>query len=199
MVPDDRIMAVALESFARSGYDGVSLRHLNKRLGVSPAMLGKRFGGKEQLWQASVLAASRRHRASMAAILDEDRATGARIDPVESLARAFVISAAQNPELHRIIVQEGDHDTPRLHFLLDTVIRPVMEEIVDPVLVPLIQAGRMRPVSRRELFFLVANGAASVCALAALNKAFDSVDGAFDLEEYASTVARALASSVRTS
>src|SRR5712672_4206248 len=48
------ILGAALRAFATHGYDGVSLRTLNRELGVSHNALNGRFGSKEALWYATV-------------------------------------------------------------------------------------------------------------------------------------------------
>src|SRR5260370_12645332 len=53
-VPIEEILGKALTMFATVGYDGVSLRTLNRELGVSHNLIYQRFGGKDDLWRASV-------------------------------------------------------------------------------------------------------------------------------------------------
>jgi AcrR family transcriptional regulator len=50
----DDILGAALRAFATHGYDGVSLRTLNRELGVSHSLLNARFGSKEAPWYAIV-------------------------------------------------------------------------------------------------------------------------------------------------
>jgi len=50
----DVILAVALKQFATLGYDGASLRTINRELGVSHNLIYQRFGTKEDLWRAAV-------------------------------------------------------------------------------------------------------------------------------------------------
>src|ERR1700726_2258385 len=51
--PLQDILEAALVAFATYGYDGVSLRTLNRDLGVSPNLIYQRFGGKDDLWRRS--------------------------------------------------------------------------------------------------------------------------------------------------
>ena len=53
-MPGEEILAVALRTFATHGYDGVSLRTINRELGVSHNLIYQRFGTKEELWKAAV-------------------------------------------------------------------------------------------------------------------------------------------------
>ncbi len=50
----DEILGAALRAFATHGYEGVSVRTLNRELGVSHSLINGRFGSKEDLWYATV-------------------------------------------------------------------------------------------------------------------------------------------------
>src|SRR6201987_4879221 len=53
-IPIEDILDRALTMFATVGYDGMSLRTLNRELGVSHNLIHQRFGTKEELWRAAV-------------------------------------------------------------------------------------------------------------------------------------------------
>src|SRR6201987_1600726 len=53
-VPIEEILDRALTMFATVGYDGMSLRTLDRELGVSHNLIYQRFGTKEELWRAAV-------------------------------------------------------------------------------------------------------------------------------------------------
>ena len=50
----DQILAAALHAFATYGYEGTSIRTLNRELGVSHNLINQRFGTKAALWRAAV-------------------------------------------------------------------------------------------------------------------------------------------------
>src|ERR1700758_5678879 len=52
-MPIEEILQKALTMFATVGYDGMSLRTLNRQLGVSHNLIYQRFGTKEELWRAA--------------------------------------------------------------------------------------------------------------------------------------------------
>ena len=83
--------------------------------------------------------------------------------------------------------QEGLNHSPRLEYIVDNVLVPLFAT-VGVVLDRLRAAGRIRPVSARALFFLVAHGAEAPYTLAALSEAFDAVDGPLDPELHADDV-----------
>src|SRR5260370_21156453 len=53
-VPIEEILGKALTMFATVGYDGMSLRTLNRELGVSHNLIYQRFGTTEELWRHPV-------------------------------------------------------------------------------------------------------------------------------------------------
>ena len=53
-MPIEEILEKALTMFATVGYDGMSLRTLNRELGVSHNLIYQRFGTNEELWRAAV-------------------------------------------------------------------------------------------------------------------------------------------------
>src|SRR5258707_13470028 len=50
----EQILGAAFRAFATRGYDGVSVRTLNRELGVSHNLIHQRFRSKEGLWYAAV-------------------------------------------------------------------------------------------------------------------------------------------------
>lgn len=194
---DEAILDAALDAFGRLGFDGVSLRELNRELGASPAMLAKRFGTKDALWRAAVDHGFGRHRALMLAELD------GRLDPATpspevlvALVEAFIRTAAHVPQLHQVVSSEAANDSPRLAYLYEQFIDPLLHGLVRPLLDALERRGMLRPVSNREVYFLVVNGAAAVCAFDPLSRQFDHRDGPLQLDRYASSVARLLVDAI---
>ena len=80
--------------------------------------------------------------------------------------------------------QEGLLATPRLDYIVRHVLAPVFETFGGS-LVRLQEAGLLRPVTSREIFFLVAHGAGAPYTLTALSEAFDIFDGPLDPEHHA--------------
>jgi AcrR family transcriptional regulator len=122
----DRIVAAALEVFAECGFDGARTRDIAARARVNQGLITYHFASKEALWKA---AADR-----IFARLGDDfgrRLEALRdVEPVARLravARHFVRFAAEHPELHRFMVEEGRSDGPRLQWLVDRYVRPLYE------------------------------------------------------------------------
>ena len=184
---DSEILDAALQAFAAHGYDAMSLRSLNALLGLSHGTISQRFGTKERLFFAAI---DHGFATFVADIEQRRRHLVAAIDPADDLSdlratiRAFLGAAAQRPELGRMMNQEGLASTPRLRYIVDTVIVPVFGVIGD-LLARLRADGRIRPVTARGLFFLVGHGAEAPFTLTALSAAFDPLDGPLDPEQHA--------------
>ena len=79
-------------------------------------------------------------------------------------------------ELGRMMNQEGLASTPRLRYIVDTVMVPLFG-VVGELIARLRAADRIRPVTVRGLFFLVGHGAEAPFTLTALSEAFAVIDG----------------------
>ena len=134
--PDlEEILQRGLEAFAEQGYEAVSVRQLNERLGMGHTFIHDRYGSKEAFWQA-VMESAIRH------LTDEVTAAVDREQPADDLARltasvrAFHQAAARRPHLTRVVDYEAGRDSPRLAYLsrlmspLNDAARPVFDRLV---------------------------------------------------------------------
>ncbi|MEO8603039.1 MAG: TetR family transcriptional regulator [bacterium] len=121
-----RIVQAALAAFADLGFDGATTRDIAERAGVNQGLITYHFAGKLPLWQAAVdeiFATLRAHFAArVPALADADAATRLRL-----MVRQYVHFAAAHPELHRLMMQEGKHDGPRMQWLVDRHVRPLYQ------------------------------------------------------------------------
>ena len=190
---DHEILDAALRAFASQGYDAMSLRSLNAELGLSHGTISQRFGTKERLYYAAIdigfttFFEDIARRRSLA--LGPDATTGDvdDLDELRVIIRSFLGAALLRPELGRLMNQEGLNHSPRLEYIVDNVLVHLFTT-VGVVLDRLRASGRVRPVSARALFFLVAHGAEAPYTLGALSEAFDVVDGPLDPEAHADDV-----------
>jgi len=190
---DDEILDAALRAFASQGYDAMSLRSLNAELGLSHGTISQRFGTKERLYYAAIdrgfttFFEDIARRRSVA--LGADAASGEvdDLDELRATIRSFLGAALLRPELGRLMNQEGLNHSPRLEYIVDNVLVHLFAT-VGVVLDRLRATGRIRPVTARALFFLVAHGAEAPYTLRALSEAFDTLDGPLDPERHADDV-----------
>jgi TetR/AcrR family transcriptional regulator len=135
-LPDlEEILQRGLEAFAELGYEAVSVRQLNERLGMGHTFIHDRYGSKHAFWQAVMESA-------IGHVSDEVMAAFGREPPADDLARltasvwAFYQAAARRPHLIRVIDYEAARDSARLAYLymlmgpLNDAARPVFDRLV---------------------------------------------------------------------
>lgn len=179
---DREILEAALTSFARDGYDAMSIRALNKDLGLSHEAVRQRFGSKEQLFVAAI----DHGLADFVALMDGIQVGEPRpdddLDVLRQIVGTFITAASRRPHLGRIVNHEGLQPSPRLDYIYRAAFGAAMLD-AKTLIDRLIADGRIRTVGVRELFFL-AQGAAGAFALRPLSESLDEIDGPVDPEQY---------------
>jgi AcrR family transcriptional regulator len=169
----EQILDAAFRAFATYGYDGVAVRTLNRELGVSHNLIHQRFGSKQGLWYAAVDRAFGQQVTQLQSAFDPTLA-----DPLDQLnhtIRRFVHYSAEHPELLGLMNIEARTDNERLNYIYDNYVAPALAPL-GRLLDHLQEEGRIRPISLRALFFLIAHGAAAPFTLAPLARHFESTD-----------------------
>lgn len=119
-----RLVEAALHEFAQKGFAGASTRAIAKRAEVMQPAVRHHFATKEALWKAAV-----EHVFGLLRQQFEERVVGLRgVDAqtrAKLLVRDFVFFAADHPELHRLMLQEGTAWSPRLAWLVENHVRPL--------------------------------------------------------------------------
>ena len=169
----EQILDAAFRAFATYGYDGVAVRTLNRELGVSHNLIHQRFGSKLGLWYAAVDRAFSQQITQLATAFDPTLA-----DPLDQLnhaIRSFVKYSAERPELLGLMNIEGRVDSKRLDYVYDNYVAPALAPL-GRLLDYLHENGRIRPISLRALFFLIAHGAGAPFTLTPLARHFEDAD-----------------------
>jgi TetR/AcrR family transcriptional regulator len=169
----EQILDAAIRAFATYGYGGVAVRTLNRELGVSHNLIHQRFGSKQGLWYAAVDRAFSQQITQLATAFDPTLA-----DPLDQLnhaIRRFVHYSAVHPELLGLMNIEGRVDGERLDHVYNNFVAPALAPL-GRLLEHLQAEGRIRPISLRALFFLIAHGAAAPFTLTPLARHFDDTD-----------------------
>jgi AcrR family transcriptional regulator len=197
-MPIDEILDRALAMFATVGYDGMSLRTLNRELGVSHNLIYQRFGTKEELWRAAVDFGFGRLTRHLQGLFDPTLS-----DPLEQLRLAiyrFVVFSADHPELVALMNIEGRQDTARLTYIYDTYVEPMLADVAR-LLAHLADEGVIRPIPLRSFHFLLTHGATAPQALVPLAMKFDATSPTEPaaVEEHARLVATLLVEGLRLS
>ena len=192
----EQILDAAFRAFATYGYDGVAVRTLNRELGVSHNLIHQRFGSKQGLWYAAVDRAFSQQVTQLATAFDPTLA-----DPLDQLnhaIRSFVRYSAERPELLGLMNIEGRVNSERLDYIYENYVAPALAPL-GRLLDYLQKNGRVRPISLRALFFLIAHGAAAPFTLAPFARHFDHTDP-FDpnqVAEHAALTADVITSGLR--
>ncbi|MER6936247.1 TetR/AcrR family transcriptional regulator [Nocardioides sp. NPDC127514] len=163
------MLDAAFKAFARYGYDGMSVRTLNRELGVSHNLIYQRFGSKENLWRAAVDHSMSRLLLTLTTAFDPTLS-----DPLDQLnhaIRRFLEFSAKHPELLALMNIEAGLDTERLDYIYKNYVAPAFAQL-ERLLDHLADEGRIRPISVRTLNFLVAHGAAAPFTLVPLAQRF---------------------------
>lgn len=156
------LLMAALDAFAEAGFEGMSVRALSRRLGISHALFTARFGTKEQLWYAAM-----EHALAHSEQVWKQAAESPEGDDLEALRQGIVrqvLFAAAYPQVVRIMNHEGAIDSSRVRFVVERFVNPLRPG-VERLLDRLVAAGRIRPVPYATLHYLVTNGGCGQFAL----------------------------------
>jgi AcrR family transcriptional regulator len=118
----DRLLTAAVSLFSAVGFDGASLRDIERRAGVNRSLAAYHFGGKPELWEAAVSWLMDRFHDEMARYQDVLRV----VSPQERgrvLMRVLVRFAAKFPEYFRLVLLEGSQDSDRSKWIAEEHVR----------------------------------------------------------------------------
>jgi AcrR family transcriptional regulator len=169
----EQILDAAFRAFATYGYDGVAVRTLNRELGVSHNLIHQRFGSKQGLWYAAVDRAFGQQVTELATSFDPTLS-----DPLDQLGyaiRRFVHYSAEHPELLGLMNIEARIESERLDYIYNNYVAPALAPL-GRLLDYLRSEQRIRPISLRALFFLIAHGAAAPFTLVPLARRIDKTN-----------------------
>jgi AcrR family transcriptional regulator len=157
----DELLAAALHAFATHGYQGVSVRMLNRELGVSHNLLHQRYGSKEAIWYAAVDWGFGHLSGQLAEHLDPHADPSTQL---RAFVREFVAFSARHPDLLRVVHQEGSSPSRRLSYLLDSYVRPIIAGLT-PAYSTLVESGQARSIPPEAFYYLVTSGGGAKYAL----------------------------------
>jgi AcrR family transcriptional regulator len=118
----ERLLSAAVAVFSVVGFNGASLRDIERRAGVNRGLAAYHFGGKAELWRAAVSWLMDRFHDEMARYQDVLRV----VEPKERgrvLMRVFVHFAAKYPEYFRLILLEGSERSDRSTWIAQEHVR----------------------------------------------------------------------------
>lgn len=169
-----KLLDAALEAFSEHGFKGTSTRDIAERAGVHHPLITYHFKNKEELWRA----ATNRIFAQFSASLIQAREAARDLSPrqrMASMIQAYVHYAAENPALHKLMLQESSGASSRLDWLVKTHLKPLCEAVVAE-LKPLQESGIAPAGDPALLFNLIRVTSGGLLALALEIKATSGID-----------------------
>jgi AcrR family transcriptional regulator len=152
-LPDlEEILERGLTAFAELGYEAVSVRQLNERLGMGHSFIHDRYGSKEAFWRAVMEAAIGRVADEVAAALKKER-PGDDLSGLIASVRAFHQTFARHPLLSRVMDYEGGRDTPRLAYLYELM--SPLNNAAKPIFERLVRDGKLRDIPWYLFHFVI--------------------------------------------
>jgi AcrR family transcriptional regulator len=118
----DRLLAAAVAVFSVVGFDGASLRDIERRAGVNRGLAAYHFGGKAELWQSAVSWLMDRFHDEMSDYQDVLRVVSPR-ERGRVLVRVLVRFAAKYPEYFRLLLLEGAERSDRAKWIAEEHVR----------------------------------------------------------------------------
>jgi AcrR family transcriptional regulator len=114
----ESLLRAATTAFSTSGFEGTSVRHIERMAQANRGLVTYHFGSKYALWQQVIIR-------QMEYFHDEFERYAHLLNLVSEPERARVLLrvyahfAAQHPDFFRILVLEGGAPSPRLTWLVD--------------------------------------------------------------------------------
>jgi len=138
------ILEAALAEFAEKGFEAASIRSIAERTGFQHPLITYHYPSKDLLWQAVAEDTFERIR------LEWDARASAQSDlsPLEHLRaeyHALFRHTVKFPEFHRFMRQEAATDNPRLHWVAENVLKPLINRLL-PQIKAAQAEGKLPPV-----------------------------------------------------
>ncbi len=167
-----RILAAAIEAFARHGFEGVGPRHVAELAGLNHSLVTYHYGSVEALWKeavSSLFESFRHHLIRRFQGLEGLDAETRLTIVIEDL----VAHARDNPALHQIMLHEGRTMNPRQQWLVENQLRPMFRMARDMIEQGKL-AGRVRDFDADLLYYAMISLAMTPFSLKA---EFEAVTG----------------------
>lgn len=121
------ILDAALEAFAEAGFGAMSVRELTRQLGVSHNLVHHHFGSKLDLWRAALDHGVGSTANELTEVLSQSVGSPrSRHVLHEALERAIDL-LTRRPEIARIFADESARPGPRLDYLYEKYLGPMVE------------------------------------------------------------------------
>lgn len=126
------ILDAAIAEFAERGFEGASIRAVADRLGLQHPLITYHYRSKDILWRAAAEHAFAQIRAGW----DSSAPENSDLPPLarlrEEYATLFRYTVAF-PEFHRFMRQESLSNNPRLNWVAETVLAPLLGRLIPQI------------------------------------------------------------------
>src|SRR5580704_12026172 len=126
------ILNAAIAEFAERGFEGASIRAIADRLGLQHPLITYHYRSKDILWRAAAEHAFAQIRAGWEASAPESSDLPPLARLREEYTTLFRYTVAF-PEFHRFMRQEALTDNPRLKWVAETVLTPLLGRLIPQI------------------------------------------------------------------
>jgi len=126
------ILNAALSEFAAKGFEAASIRSIADRVGLQHPLITYHYRSKDILWRAVAEYVFERIRREWDIYL-ADTLTGSAAERVRAVYKALFRFTVDYPEFHRFMHQESLGYSPRLQWLADTVLKPLINWLLPQI------------------------------------------------------------------
>src|SRR5437588_10796498 len=127
------ILDAAIAEFAERGFEGASIRAIADRLGLQHPLITYHFRSKDILWRAAAEHAFAQIRSEW----DISAPEGSDLSPVARLRQEYTTLFRYTvtfPEFHRFTRQEASTHNPRLKWVAETVLAPLLARLLPQII-----------------------------------------------------------------
>src|ERR1700761_4519949 len=126
------ILDAAIAEFAERGFEGASIRVIADRLGLQHPLITYHYRSKDILWRAAAEHAFTQIRAGWDTLAPENSDMPPLARLREEYATLFRYTVAF-PEFHRFMRQEAFTNNPRLKWVAETVLAPLLGRLIPQI------------------------------------------------------------------
>jgi AcrR family transcriptional regulator len=126
------ILDAAIAEFAERGFEGASIRAIADRLGLQHPLITYHYRSKDILWRAAAEHAFAQIRTEW----DISAPEGSDLSPLARLRREYTTVFRYTvafPEFHRFMRQEALTNNPRLKWVAETVLAPLLGRLLPQI------------------------------------------------------------------
>ena len=126
------ILEAALAEFAEKGFEAASIRSIAERTGFQHPLITYHYPSKDLLWQAVAEDTFERIRREWDARASES----AELTPLDRLRAEYTAlfrHTTRFPEFHRFMRQEAASSNPRLQWVAENVLAPLIERLLPQI------------------------------------------------------------------